>query len=494
MRQIRTALASVFTPPQSDGDLLTRYVSAREESAFAELVRRLGPMVMGVCRRALGDTPDAEDAFQVTFMVLARKAGSVQPSSQVARWVYGVASLTARKARANRSRRREVNIDFEIDRPASEDVMDHDLARVLDEELGRLPEKLRLPVVLCKLRDLTVAQAADELGWPVGTVASRLSRGREALAARLTRRGVTMALALLAVGSLARTASAVVPPGLVKKTVTAAVTGGTGSSAVVQSLFSEVLRTMTVGKLRWLCMGLVAAVAFVAPGSYLPGAGVAARAAPAPATQASEQAEPGDALDRVKVERLAWLLRVEAVQKDLGLTDDQKKKLDVARAEAKSKRDAVAEQQVRDLVQKALRPVIPGVLPAPNVVQLDVNVALGIEAALEKEARDVLTPKQMRRLKQISLQARGPAVLLDRHVIPALGLSAAQEDKIETAVTPDPRQASDVARLLNGRPADEAAQQVEKAWDEAIKALTPSQRSRWDKLVGKMLSAAELQE
>ncbi|VTR92103.1 sigma-70 family rna polymerase sigma factor : RNA polymerase sigma factor, sigma-70 family OS=Singulisphaera acidiphila (strain ATCC BAA-1392 / DSM 18658 / VKM B-2454 / MOB10) GN=Sinac_4264 PE=4 SV=1: Sigma70_r2: Sigma70_r4_2 [Gemmata massiliana] len=260
---VRATLSSVRLAELSDGELLVRFVVTRDNELFAELVRRLGPTVLGVCRRLLGTGPDAEDAFQVAFMVLVRRAGSVRPPGRVAAWLHGVALLTARKARHVRNRRaaRESRPDAPVERAGPCREWEPDLAEVLDAELDRLPAKYRLPVVLCEVRELTVAQAAAELGWPVGTVASRLSRGRAALANRLRRRGVTVGSVLFATGGI-RAATAQVPAHFIGAAVRAADTGGTVSSAVTLPLLNEVLRTMTLSQVRMVgaCVLVTAAV------------------------------------------------------------------------------------------------------------------------------------------------------------------------------------------------------------------------------------------
>jgi len=237
------AFIAVHERAETDADLLGRYVHTRDEVAFRELVRRLGPAVYGVCRRVLGHTADAEDAFQTTFVVLSRKAATVHTSGRVAAWVYGVAGLAARKLRQTRRRRllHEVAVSHLPDRSAPEGEMDSDLLPVVDEALTRLPDKYRLPIVLCGLRGLTLAPAAAELGWPVGTVATRLHRGRTALSKRLAKQGIAPAAVALAGGWPELTAS--VPPRLVEQTM-AATTGGTLPSAVA-ALTSEVMNAMT---------------------------------------------------------------------------------------------------------------------------------------------------------------------------------------------------------------------------------------------------------
>src|SRR5262249_13966026 len=163
-------------------------------------VHRHGPMVWGVCRRVLRDHHDAEDAFQATFLVLARRADSVVPREKVGNWLYGVAYQTARKARATRARKRirEAEGPGAPEPQAVAQARRDDLAEVLDHELSRLPDKFRTPIVLCELEGKTHGQAAEQLGWPVGTVSGRLSRAKALLAERLSRRGVSVAGAGLA--------------------------------------------------------------------------------------------------------------------------------------------------------------------------------------------------------------------------------------------------------------------------------------------------------
>ena len=176
----------------TDGQLLARFVATRDEPAFAALVRRHGPMVLGVCRRLLPRGPDAEDAFQATFLVLFRRARALDRGGSVANWLYTVAYHVALRARADAARRRQCEraVPRRDEAPAA-DVWS-DLRPVLDEELTRLPDKYRAPVVLCYLEGKTNEEAGRLLGCPVGTVKGRLSRARDLLRARLARRGVTL--------------------------------------------------------------------------------------------------------------------------------------------------------------------------------------------------------------------------------------------------------------------------------------------------------------
>ena len=183
----------------TDRQLLDRF-RAREgeaaELAFAALVERHGPMILRVCRRTLRDEHDAQDAFQATFLVLVRKAGSLRAHDSLGGWLHAVACRVAAYVRAAEARRRaherRVAEAATIPTPAGNGGWD-DLGPVLHEEIGRLPERYRAAVVLCDLEGLTQEQAAQRLGWPSGTVRSRLARGRGRLQARLTRRGLAPA-------------------------------------------------------------------------------------------------------------------------------------------------------------------------------------------------------------------------------------------------------------------------------------------------------------
>jgi len=186
----------------SDAELLNRFAARRSEHdetgelAFATLLARHGPMVLRVCRAVLGDRQEVEDAFQATFLVLAVRARSIRRCGSVASWLHGVALRVAASERSRAARRqRHELVRSAMTPPTSQDagsdpVCDHELTLVIQEEIGRLPEKYRAAVVLCYLEGLTHEMAADRLGWPVGSVKSRLAWARERLRVRLTRRGV----------------------------------------------------------------------------------------------------------------------------------------------------------------------------------------------------------------------------------------------------------------------------------------------------------------
>jgi RNA polymerase sigma factor (sigma-70 family) len=192
----------------TDGQLLERFATHPDEageSAFAALLDRHGPMVLRVCGGLLRDLNDAEDAIQATFLVLARKARSLWVRDTIGPWLYGVAHRIAARALSDRARRRRheraaAGLAATAIAPDDPD----DLVPLLHQEIGRLPESFRAPIVLCYLEGLTHDQAARRLGWPVGTVRSRLSRGRDRLRSRLDGRGIAPAVVPFAVASASR--------------------------------------------------------------------------------------------------------------------------------------------------------------------------------------------------------------------------------------------------------------------------------------------------
>jgi RNA polymerase sigma factor (sigma-70 family) len=242
----------------SDGQLLECYALRRDEAAFAALLRRHGPMVWGVCRRVLGHTHDAEDAFQATFLVLIRKAGAIMPRELVANWLYGVAYHTAIKARALALRRksRERQVESMPEPHAVERDPWPDLQPILDRELHGLPDKYRAAIVLCDLQGRSYKEAARQLGCPEGTLSARLARGRTMLARRLARHGVAVSGTTLA-GTLSRkAATAALPDSVATATMHAAALLEAGHSAAaglshnVISLTEGVMKTMLLKKLK----------------------------------------------------------------------------------------------------------------------------------------------------------------------------------------------------------------------------------------------------
>jgi RNA polymerase sigma factor (sigma-70 family) len=242
----------------ADGELLRRFAVRREESAFVALMQRHGPMVLGVCQSILREGQDAEDAFQATFLVLVRKAGAIGKPASVASWLHGVAYRLATRVRAEAARRRarERQAVPMSSREPQEEVVWRDLRPLLHEEVARLPARYRLPFVLCYLDGKTNEEAADLLGLPRGTVLSRLSRARERLRGRLTRRGLTLTGGVLAALLAQNTAGATVPAALAENTVRAALTFAAGPGAVgsvaapVAAYANGMLRAAFMARLR----------------------------------------------------------------------------------------------------------------------------------------------------------------------------------------------------------------------------------------------------
>ena len=201
----------------TDGQLLGRFLATRDESAFAALVRRHGPMVLGVCRRVVGDYHDAEDSFQATFLVLARKAASLVEGQSLGCWLYQVAYNTARRAGAAGARRR--TMERQMDEMPQREVAPppaRDWLPLLDRELSRLPEKYRSAIVLCDLEGKTRREAAGQLRIPEGTLSSRLAVGRQLLAKHSAGCGVALSAGVVAMALAQGSATAQVPAALAK--------------------------------------------------------------------------------------------------------------------------------------------------------------------------------------------------------------------------------------------------------------------------------------
>jgi RNA polymerase sigma factor (sigma-70 family) len=236
----------------TDGQLLECFITRRDEAAFEALVRRHGPMVLGVCRRVLRNTHDAEDAFQATFLVLARKAPSIGLRELVGNWLYGTAYRAALEAKAARRRVRERQVSAMPEPEAAAEAPDWvDLRPVLDQELSRLPDKYRVPVVLCDLQGRTRGEVARQLGIPAGTLSGRLTTARRLLASRLARRGFALAGGALAAALSQGVAPACVPSPLVVSTVKAATLLGAGQAA---GLVSDKVATLTEGVLKTMLL------------------------------------------------------------------------------------------------------------------------------------------------------------------------------------------------------------------------------------------------
>jgi RNA polymerase sigma factor (sigma-70 family) len=286
----------------TDGQLLERFATHPDESgelAFAALLDRHGAMVLRVCGGLLRDVNDAEDAFQATFLVLARKARSLWVRETIGPWLYGVASRIATRALSDRARRRRhERAAAGLAAMAIDPTDPDDLVPLLHEEIGRLPESFRAPIVLCHLEGLTHDQAAHRLGWPVGTVRSRLSRGRDRLRSRLDGRGIAPAAMPLAMASAGRGGAAIRPSLAVTTTrATCRITTGIAAAETAPaalSLTKGVLRTMMLKTVLKIAATVVATglLATGAGALTFQGSGPGPETARAGGTRAAQAAQP----------------------------------------------------------------------------------------------------------------------------------------------------------------------------------------------------------
>jgi RNA polymerase sigma factor (sigma-70 family) len=321
LRQVQALLGAGTFSGLSDLQLLERFLERRDEVAelaFAVLVERHGPMVLGVCRRIAGDPHDADDAFQATFLVLARRAGSIRVEGSLGRWLFGVATRVATRARSDdrrrRLRERSRSDRLEAGRPdANLDAIDRaEIQAMIAREIAGLPARFQAPVLLCDLEGASCEEAARRLGWPIGTVKSRLSRARARLRDRLTRRGLTPS-DLSIVTALWRAAPA---PSLVASTTRAAfflISGSLTTAGIVPvavaTLTQGVLRTMIHTKLKLAAASLL----LIATGSAAllgqvspPGGSGNSPASPSRSPRVNGPPARGDEVDLEMLER-AWI-------------------------------------------------------------------------------------------------------------------------------------------------------------------------------------------
>jgi RNA polymerase sigma factor (sigma-70 family) len=328
----RAALLSGGEGP-SDSHLLEAFLARRDGAAFEALLRRHGPMVLGVCRRVLRNAHDAEDAFQATFLVLARKAGSVRSREVLAGWLYGVAFRTSMKARAMNAKRRTK--ERQAPAPARSTPADgalEELLERLDAELHRLPEKYRVPVVLCELEGRSRKEAARTLGLAEGTLSWRLAQARKLLARKLSRQGVVLSAGAVAAALSQGASSAGLPSALLCATARQAVSAGAVPAKVV-ALTEGVMKAMFLSKLK-VAGWAVALAAAVGTGAL----GLTYRArAQQPAQPAAGQTEFGGQQSphavRSKVRPApddleSLRLELDALRKELRATREQVKALE----------------------------------------------------------------------------------------------------------------------------------------------------------------------
>jgi RNA polymerase sigma factor (sigma-70 family) len=310
----------------TEGELLNRFVNERDAAAFEALVARHGPMVLGVCRQVLRDPNDVDDAFQATFLVLVRKASTLRRCDLLGNWLYGVAFRVAARARSQSARRlalvtSQPDVDGSLNASEYRQAVGTDSSILMDQgpvlhkEVNGLPEKYRVPIVLCYFEGLTHDEAALRLGWPLGTVKGRLARARDLLRRRLTSRGVTLSATALTAQLAVFEAKAAVPAALQRITLTltgtqalahelgASLAASSAASLSVYALAEGVLQTMIANQVKTVALPLLLIAGTVATGvgvaatrlSGDPANGESApqRSATSSASAKSSSSEPG---------------------------------------------------------------------------------------------------------------------------------------------------------------------------------------------------------
>jgi RNA polymerase sigma factor (sigma-70 family) len=365
--QLQQALVPSAEAALTDAQLLARFVAGRDPAAFGALLRRHGPMVLGVCRRLLRDPHDAEDAFQATFLVFVRKAASVRKRDAVGSWLYGVAYRTAREARALQARRRarEVQVN-DLPHPEVPPEEPQDWRPLLDRALVSLPDKYREPLLLCDLEGKRRKEVALALGLPEGTLSSRLATARQLLARRLARAGLALSGAALLAEARA---TACVPAGLFHSTTKAAMLLAAGHAtltgavpAPVAALTEGVLKTMFLLKLKSTAVVLcgVAAVGLATGGMFYQARAGGADSTQPVVAQAPAKTPPADG-QRPERPKAKDLRRVadEAQARERELRDQLealRRELDSLKAEAARQREQAeaARRQAEEAARHAL--------------------------------------------------------------------------------------------------------------------------------------------
>jgi RNA polymerase sigma factor (sigma-70 family) len=430
--QLRDASFQKFSAA-SDAELLECFVSKRDEVAFEVLLRRHGPMVYAVCLRVLHHKQDAEDAFQATFLVLAHKAAAVSPRSKLAGWLHGVAHKTALKARSRAYHRSEVEKRVPVRSPdeMNTDLHATEVEAVLDQEIAGLPERYRLPIILCDLEGRLRAEVAGMLRCSEGTLSSRLTRGRRMLADRLHRRGVGPAVGGIAVVLASR--SNVLAESLILETVPVALSSlassagvGDAASPNVAQLATGVMKSMFLNKLRTAAVGVlgVAALVIAALASY------ESQAAPAPkrAPLTVENA-PSELASDIE----GRLLLNRKVLKELRCDFDQFDKIMDVFEEAQQK----AQQKTAEAMAKMrANRGNTNTRPSPEqTLEAREEGAKEIKKAVEGLLANSLKPAQVKRLKEIDLQVRGYEAFQLPAVAKALEITAKQQEHLEKYAT-----------------------------------------------------------
>jgi RNA polymerase sigma-70 factor (ECF subfamily) len=494
IEKVRLALAPPTT--QSDDQLLTAFVEHADAEAFAALLDRHARMVLSVCRRVTRNEADAEDAFQATFLVLATRARSISPRKMLPGWLYGVAYRAAARVRTAVARRRVKEQELaSVTRDVPPREKDAELLAALDAEIARLPDQLRVPLVLCELEGRTRKEAAQQLGWPEGTVASRLARARRALAQRLTRANQDGPATVLAVLSNLEAPS--VPVSLLVSTrevATAAMRAALPDKLPAAAIAQEVIRSMLFAKLKLAGLALAGLVAVALVVGAV--AGFRTQAAPLPAEVAQEKA----VLDVLpaRFPTPYTFLELPEVHKDLGLTPRQVKAVTEALKKTHAALGARIEGAGKEIVPPKAQPGddLVGGAGILNVEKMTFEL-YGNGSGLAATIGKTLTSQQLLRLRQLGLQAMGSSALTNRRVVRALKLTERQEDDIEDVLAACRKAGPDFLEIpaqpgAEGPGTKARAKAHDRAMARCLALLDKRQRRLWAALTGKMLSTAVL--
>jgi RNA polymerase sigma factor (sigma-70 family) len=501
LQHLRKAMAAETLASLSDRELVERFLASREEASFQALLQRHGPMVLRVCRRALSDEQDVEDVFQATFLVLAREAHAIRKYESLANWLHGVAHRVAVNAQKARARRHKHETQAAVAAGAvtlTDELSWKELRAVLDEELVRLPEGLRAPLVLCYLEGLTQDEAAARLGQSKSTFRRNLERGRELLGVRLTRRGVTLSAALFALLLSECAASAAVPSALAASTTAAAAALAAGKAAtalasaraillargLVQPALSAKVKIVCVALLTAVLAGLGAAAVQTGNDSAdsTPPSADRQEGAKAAAIKPPEAAKVDDPKPAKRIEFRNPLLVLRAeVQTELKLTAEQVRKI----------RDVVREVDDRAKVNAApVKPLPPGSRAEPAEAA-NKRVEEKVKA-LREALPEILTDAQAVRLRQLEKQVVGMSAFQDPEYVTLLKLTDEQQGKVQAIVA----QARQVQRQRPGGVVDvDSHRQADKAAvQQILELLTEDQRRTWRDLTGEEFDVGSMRQ
>jgi RNA polymerase sigma factor (sigma-70 family) len=361
VKHLRKWAAARDADQLADQELVQRYVTSKDQAAFSCLVKRHGPMVLGICRKMLRHEQDAEDAFQATFLVLAKKGSTIRQREAVGGWLYSVAYRVASKLRAVQARRkvRENPLGDQVPARDGEDLSWREVQLAVCAELDRLSEKYRGPLLLCCLQGKTRDEAAQQLGCGVGVLRGRLDRGRELLRARLQRRGLALSAALLSLGVAENASAAFLHASLFSSTVKAATSAGTTASAKIVSaqaaaLSQGVIQAMFLGKLKAAVVTVATLVAVSSAAGVVCYRTMAQEPSPSstPAAQRTSESgkRSGDDVDPRKLQLELERLRLELEKTRLELVRARK---EIAILKARAEADRV--RAMRQAEEAALR-------------------------------------------------------------------------------------------------------------------------------------------